>query len=304
MKNIWNQDQDKSSWYAMPYLVLPTIVAFALSATLKIGPDGSPPVLAFIVLISFSLPHFLLSFSNENISSILQKGKKREIFISIVLIVFLILNLLFNTSKYKNLVFIIFSSYQSWHYSMQNYGIYKYFQKPDIRYKKFIKFAFILMGFFFFKNLSLLYLSLIKDAFLYNKLAAFQAPLLNEMFLLLITMAVALYISSLNKKLSLMASYTGLLWAIWAAMAIVPVFYFLLPALHSLQYLYFIRLKTNERRLKFFPLLICSFVLFVSILASHYYNYTRVIEYLLTFILVLNSLHILIDSQSWKFLND
>lgn len=205
-------------------------------------------------------------------------------------------------NPYKNLIFVFFTMYQSWHYAMQSYGTSEYFQKKVNQTTGISKFFYLFIGFYFFKNTITTYLNLLGDTFLLKRLSFLtHSPFLNDLVCLLLTLGIVLiWYKKQKRDLSKISQLTTLVWILWAVFAKFPFFYFFLPALHSLQYFFFLKINKRKKLNVIFFTAFCSTLIGVIILLSYHQNNLYRIELMTTLILILNSLHILTDSQGWK----
>ena len=276
--------------------VLPTLLA--LLVTIVFANSSLPKRESFfLVLILFSIPHFLISFICHPNVRIGIRDHKKELLFASMLSILLLFSLFWQTQDLKLIPILFFAVYQSWHYSLQSYGAFKYF---DSSFKG-LRVFFLLIGIIFLKNISVGYLELINfNSKWFYHLQAFD---FRYDFALLFFAIVFFHSKSNLLKANFKALVILLLWITWASLAYNQTFYLLLPALHSLQYLYFVKLK-NKLNLKNLTvsIILSLFVgSFLFLLRNKMGSFE--INILIGLIFILNCTHIFLDASAWKALD-
>ncbi len=276
--------------------ILPTL--FAVLMTFVFANSSLPKRESFfLVLILFSIPHFLISFiCHPNVRTGIRDHKKELLFAS-ALSILLLFSLFWKTQDLKLIPILFFAVYQSWHYSLQSYGAFKYF---DPAFKG-LRVFFLLIGIIFLKNISFGYLELIN----FNSNWFYHLQAVDFRFDLALLFFTIIFFQSKSNllKANFKALVILLIWIVWALLANNQTFYLILPALHSLQYLYFVKLK-NKLDLKNLTISIIL-SLFVGSLLFALRNKMGSFEIniLIGFIFILNCTHIFLDASAWKALD-
>lgn len=276
--------------------ILPTF--FAVLMTIVFANSSLPKRESFfLVLILFSIPHFLISFiCHPNVKIGIREHKKEFLF-ACALSITLLFSLFWSIQELKLIPILFFAVYQSWHYSLQSYGAFKYF---DSSFKALRK-LFLLIGIIFLKNIGIGYLELIN----------FQSKWIHHLktidfrFDLILLFSAIVYFQSKSNilKANFKAVIILIIWIVWALLANNQTFYLILPALHSLQYLYFVNLR-NKLDFKNLSISI-TLSLFIGSLLFALRNRMGSFEIniLIGLIFILNCTHIFLDASAWKALD-
>jgi hypothetical protein len=287
---------------ASTLLILPSLLGYLLLVKAPPPQIEQLAVFSYVILITFSLPHFTLSLMRSNFNWKVEKVKKGELVIASCLILLIVSLLLLKNNPYKNLIFVIFSIYQTWHYSMQNYGISKFFQTHKHVQSFLPKYFYLFVGLFFLKNTSIAYLKIINDQLLLSFIKNFSQPnILHELiFLCLVYFLLLIWSRNQNKNIPIFSHLINILWITWATLSSLSMFFLYLPALHSLQYLFFLKINKDKLKMAFIITVSLSLISTLYFFLNQSYPKFFTIEYATVFILSLNILHILSDSIGWK----
>lgn len=284
--------------------VMPTIMVILL---LSLLPDiiGSRKNVIFIAsFLLLSLPHFILSIQdfalhrNEEIS--FQLTSKREHILYLISLILWVISFIYFDDLLMLIPLTILLAYQSRHYAMQSYGIFRYFKGSNT-----YQILFVTLGFIFLFNLLL---HSLKEAHLF-KITTIQLIekilLIIQGTLFLLTSLNIIFFNKPKLKEDYIQNVTLLIWFIWTYLSKDILFILFLPILHSLQYLPFFQMKLVSRGREQGRLWKYHAIINLLALALSYVIFILDIspsaqKILLTLAIAINMIHIHVDSYLWK----
>lgn len=303
---IKSNDSQKNLFF---FLIVPSIfIAGLLILSNHFVKPSKYQLIFLLIYLVFSFPHFAISFTQAHLKkNYLDIINSKSIFVFLSCLASGVW-LFFTLPEDKLLlIFIPMSAYQSWHYSLQNYGISYYFIKEE-KIKNILKLVSLGIGLLFLSN----FLTVIFENTGIDVTNIFPIIIGFLKITLLISCLMIVGKFSKNAYLSDKKSIWGFVnlfvWLFWAWFSSNFIMILALPVLHSIQYLPFIYKKARSSNISLSKL-IGEYLIGLILISALYYLITIiadlslqkvVMKYFLSFALIINSIHIFIDSFIWR----
>lgn len=281
--------------------ILPTLIVLVSLIIFGVEIFRYKNNLLVVALLMFSMPHFLLSIDNfkKNYKKEFVFKKIKTLYFLISLLVWGLLHVYLD-NQYSILPLLILFFYQSYHYALQSYGIFRYFEG-----KRIYKNLFLLLGFFFFISLTALSIkeAMIIDESTFKWIEKIHLGIVSVLFVT--TIFWGLLCGELKVKKDSLKLCTICIWFVWVAFSLNMSFLLFLPILHSLQYLPFFQKKmaadgSSKHGLLRNHLVINLVALFAGGVFLNLTVSSGIQKFLLGSVIVINLVHIYIDSIQWK----
>lgn len=305
---IKSNDSQKNLFF---FLIVPSVLIAGLLAFSDHSARPSNYQLIFLLIyLGFSFPHFTISFTQAHLKkSYLDVINSKAIYLFLPSLIAGIW-LFFTLPEDKLfLIFIPMSAYQSWHYSLQNYGISHYFIREE-KIKSILKSVSLGIGVLFLINFLMVILensniNVANANVFFTFIRFLKIALLISCLIIVVKFSKHAYAAD---KKSIWGFANLFIWLFWAWFSSSFIMILALPLLHSIQYLPFIYKKAHSSSIKLSQL-IAEYLIATLIISLAYYLITTIsnpllqntiLKYFLALALIINSMHIFIDSFIWR----